>query len=47
VAVFENRQPVTSAKFINNSSLVIQLPGAIRRPAILPRRLLPAVSFGK
>jgi hypothetical protein len=31
VAVFENRQPVTAAKFIKKSSLFIQLPGVIRR----------------
>jgi len=31
VAVFENRQPVTAAKFINKSPLFIQLPGVIRR----------------
>jgi hypothetical protein len=31
VAVFENRQPVTAAKFINKSSLIILLLGAIRR----------------
>jgi hypothetical protein len=31
VAVFENRQPVTAAKFINKSSLFIQLLGVIRR----------------
>jgi hypothetical protein len=31
VAVFENRQPETAAKFINKSSLVIQLLGVIRR----------------
>jgi hypothetical protein len=31
VAVFENRQPVTAAEFINNSSLFILLPGIIRR----------------
>jgi len=30
VAVFENRQPVTAAKFINKSSLFILLPGIIR-----------------
>jgi hypothetical protein len=30
VAVFENRQPVTEAKFINNCSLTILLPGVIR-----------------
>jgi len=31
VAVFENRQPVTAAKFIKKSSLFIQLLGVIRR----------------
>jgi hypothetical protein len=31
VAAFENRQPVTAAKFINKSSLFILLPGVIRR----------------
>jgi len=31
VAVFENRQPVTAAKFITKSSLFILLPGIIRR----------------
>ena len=31
VAAFENRQPVTAAKFINKSSLSIQLLGVIRR----------------
>jgi hypothetical protein len=31
VAEFENRQPVTAAKFINKSSLYIQLPCFIRR----------------
>jgi len=31
VAVFENRQPETVAKFINKSSLFILLPGFIRR----------------
>jgi len=31
VAVFENRQPVTAAKFINKSSLFIQMLGVIRR----------------
>jgi len=29
VAVFENRQPVTAAKFINKSLLFILLPGVI------------------
>jgi hypothetical protein len=31
VAAFENRQPVTAAKFITKSSLFILLPGVIRR----------------
>jgi len=31
VAAFENRQPVTAAKFINKSSLFILLLGVIRR----------------
>ena len=31
MAVFENLQPVTEAKFINNSSLFILLLGVIRR----------------
>ena len=31
VAVFENRQPVTAAKFINKSSLFILLLIVIRR----------------
>jgi hypothetical protein len=31
VAIFENRQPVTAAKFINKSSLFILLLGVIRR----------------
>jgi hypothetical protein len=31
VAVFENRQPVTAAKFINKNSLFIQLLGVVRR----------------
>ena len=30
VVVFENRQPVTAAKFINKSSLFILLLGVIR-----------------
>jgi hypothetical protein len=34
VAVFENRQPVTAAKFINKSSLFIQLLGVIRLPEL-------------
>jgi uncharacterized cupin superfamily protein len=31
VAGFENRQPVTAAKFINKSSLFILLLGVMRR----------------
>ncbi|WP_153796048.1 hypothetical protein [Foetidibacter luteolus] len=31
VAVFENRQPITAAEFINKSSLFILLLGVIRR----------------
>jgi len=36
VAVFENRQPVTAAKFINKSSLFILLFGVIRRLELKP-----------
>ena len=36
VAVFENRQPVTSAKFINKSSLFILSLGFIRRLELKP-----------
>ncbi len=36
VAVFENRQPVTAAKFINNCSLFILLLGVIRRLELKP-----------
>jgi len=36
VAAFENRQPVTAAKFINKSSLFILLPGFIRRLELKP-----------
>jgi hypothetical protein len=36
VAVFENRQPVTAAKFINKSSLFILLLGFIRRLELKP-----------
>jgi len=36
VAVFENRQPVTAAKFINKGSLFILLPGVIRRLELKP-----------
>ncbi|CAN5355382.1 hypothetical protein BH23BAC1_BH23BAC1_44630 [soil metagenome] len=36
VAAFENRQPVTAAKFINKSSLFILLLGAIRRLELKP-----------
>jgi hypothetical protein len=34
VAVFENRQPVTAAKFIIKSSLFVLLRGFIRRPEL-------------
>ena len=43
--VFEIHQPVIGAKFINKSSLFIQLLGVIRRPVKLPNRLLPAGVF--
>jgi hypothetical protein len=36
VAVFENCQPVTAAKFINKSSLFIQLLGVIRQLELKP-----------
>ena len=36
VVVFENRQPVTAAKFIINSSLFILLLGIIRRLKLKP-----------
>jgi hypothetical protein len=36
VAVFENRQPVTAAKFITKSSLFSQLLGVIRRLELKP-----------
>ncbi len=36
VAAFENRQPVTAAKFRNNSSLFILLLGVIRRLELKP-----------
>ena len=36
VAVFENRQPVTAAKFITKSSLFILLLGFIRRLELKP-----------
>jgi hypothetical protein len=36
VAVFEKRQPVTAAKFINKSSLFILLPGVVRRIELKP-----------
>ena len=36
VAVFEKRQPGTAAKFINKSSLFIQLLGVIRRLELKP-----------
>jgi len=36
VVAFENRLPVTGAKFIIKSSLFIQLPGGIRQPKLKP-----------
>ena len=36
VAAFENRQPVTAAKFITKSSLFILLLGVIRRLELKP-----------
>jgi len=36
LTVFENRQPVTAAKFINKCSLFILLPGFIRRLELKP-----------
>jgi hypothetical protein len=36
VAVLENRQPVTDAKFITKSSLLILLPRVIRRLELKP-----------
>jgi hypothetical protein len=36
VAAFENRQPVTAAKFITKSSLFILLLGVIRRLELEP-----------
>jgi hypothetical protein len=36
VAVFENRQPVTAAKFIIKSSLFVLLLGVIRLPKMKP-----------
>jgi len=36
VAVFENRQPITAAKFIIKSSLFILLLGVIRRLEMKP-----------
>jgi uncharacterized cupin superfamily protein len=36
VATFENRQPDTAVKFINKSSLFIQLLGVIRRLELKP-----------
>ena len=36
VAVFENRQLITAAKFINKSSLFILLVGVIRRLELKP-----------
>ena len=38
MAVFENRQPVTDAKFITKSSLFILLLGVIRRLELKPIR---------
>jgi hypothetical protein len=38
MAAFENRQPVTAAKFVNKSSLFILLPGVIRRLELKPIR---------
>jgi hypothetical protein len=42
VAVFENRQPVTAAKFINKSSLFIQLLGVVSRLELKPNSELKA-----
>jgi hypothetical protein len=36
MAVFENRHPVTAAKFVNKRSLFILLPGVIRRLELKP-----------
>jgi hypothetical protein len=36
LAVFKNRQPLTDAKFITKSSLVILLPGIISRLELKP-----------
>jgi hypothetical protein len=36
MAAFENRQPVTAAKFKNKSTLFIQLFGVIRRLELKP-----------
>jgi hypothetical protein len=36
VAVFENRQPVTAAKFINKSSLFVLLLGVTRQLELKP-----------
>jgi hypothetical protein len=36
VAAFENRQPVTAAKFITKSSLFVLLTGVIRRLELKP-----------
>jgi hypothetical protein len=36
VAVFENRQPVTAAKFITKGSLFVLLLGLIRRLELKP-----------
>jgi hypothetical protein len=38
VVVFENRQPVTAAKFRTKSSLFILLLGVIRRLELKPNR---------
>jgi len=45
VAAFENRQPVTEAKFINKSSLFIQLLGVIRRLEPKPNSELKVGKF--
>ena len=37
MAVFENRQPVTDAKFINKSSLLILTFNVIRLPELKPK----------
>ena len=38
MAAFENRQPVTAAKFMIKSSLFILLPGVIRLPKPEPTK---------